>query len=370
MILARYLTKEIFNTLLAVTFVLLLIFMSQQIVRFLNYAAVGKLAVNMLVQLIGFEIPFLLALLLPLGIYLGIIITYGRMHADNEMIVMQSSGLSAFGLFKITSVFTVIITAVVLLLMTWINPLIAIKRDQLLSQVVSVESILNSLMPGRFQVSPDGKRVVYVESISREPKQANNIFIANQIRMPVTEDGPSEWSVVSAEKGFEWKDPTTRQSFLVADNGLRYEGVPGQNDYKIFQFQTYAVELPKTANDIRNKDVETYPTVDLLKKYQDPDAAAEFQWRLSIPLSALLLALLALPLSHIQPRQGRYSQIFPAILIYVIYVNLLFVARNWVEQKTIPIGLGMWWVHGVFLLLVGVFIFFRSTTFKQWIKRA
>lgn len=370
MILARYLTKEVLNTLLAVTFVLLLIFMSQQIVRYLGYAAVGKLAPNMLLQLLGFEIPFLLALLLPLGIYLGIIITYGRLYADNEMIVMQSCGLSSKDLFKITSVFTIFITALVLGLMVWINPIIAVKRDQLLAQVFSVESILNSLMPGRFQVSPDGKRVVYVESVSHDHKQANNIFIANQAHQPISENAPSEWTVVSASQGAEWKDPATHQSFLVASHGSRYEGIPGQNDYKIFQFKTYAVELPTSATDAENKDVETMPTFALLKQYHDPDAAAEFQWRFSIPISALLLALLALPLSHVAPRQGRYSQIFPAILIYVIYVNLLFVARNWLEQKTVPISLGIWWVHGVFLLLVGLFIFFRSKTFKQWIKRA
>ncbi len=152
MILARYLTKEVLNTLFAVTFVLLLIFMSQQIVRYLSYVAVGKLAVNMLLELLGFEIPYLLGLLLPLGIYLGIIITYGRLYADHEMIIMQSSGLSAKDLFKITSFFTVSITLFVFILMIWVNPAIATKRDQLLSQVMSVQSILNSLMPGRFQV--------------------------------------------------------------------------------------------------------------------------------------------------------------------------------------------------------------------------
>ncbi len=130
------------------------------------------------------------------------------------------------------------------------------------------------------------------------------------------------------------------------------------------------MELPSSASMPQNKDVETFSTFDLLKKYADPNAAAELQWRLSIPLSALLLALLALPLSSVSPRQGRYSQVFPAILIYVIYVNLLFVARNWVEQKTVPVSVGIWWVHGVFLLLVGIFIFFRGKIFKKWIKRA
>lgn len=355
---------------MAVTFVLLLIFLSQQLVRFLSYAAVGKVAANMLVQLMGFEIPYLLSLLLPLGLYLGIIITYGRLYADHELVVMQSCGLTNKQLFEISGVFIAFLTGLLLVLMLWINPLIAVKRDQLLAEVMSVENVLNSLMPGRFQATPDGKRVVYVETISRDHQQADNIFIADQVKPADKENAPSRWTIVSAAKGYQQKNPATQQQFLVAADGTRYEGTPGENDFKIFQFKIDAVELPKTTATTGNRDTESIPTLTLIKNYSNPDNAAELQWRISIPLSALLLSLLAIPLSHLQPRQGRYSQVFPAVLIYVIYVNLLFVARNWVEQKSIPIFLGMWWVHVVFLMMVSVFMFFRSLTFKRWIGRA
>jgi lipopolysaccharide export system permease protein len=369
-ILSRYLTREVFGSLLAVTFILLLIFLSNQLVRFLSYAAAGKMASSILLQLLGFEIPYLLALLLPLGLYLGIILAYGRLYADNELNVMQASGLSQKQLMKTTSYFTVAITALVLVLMLWINPYIAVKKGRAIAESLSAENVLAAIMPGRFQASSDGRRVVYVESVSRDRKVADNLFFADQVKVPEEENTPSWWSVVSAVRGYQTIDRETHKHFLVAEDGNRYEGIPGQNDYKIINFKIYLVQIPGMSMDNFHQQTEAIPTSTLLTQYADPMSAAELQWRLSIPLSAFLLSLLAIPLSHVQPRQGRYSMLFPAILIYVVYVNLLFVARNWVEQKSVSIMLGMWWVHILFLLIVASVIFFRSFTFRQWMARS
>ena len=369
MILSRYLTREVLGSLLAVTFILLLIFLSNQLVRYLSYAAVGKLSPNILFQLLGFEIPYLLSLLLPLGLYLGIILAYGRLHAENEMSVMQACGLSQGRLVLITSYLTLFVTLVILALTFWVNPSIAVNKERVLTEAMSVENVLANLMPGRFQVTSDGRRVVYVENISRNHKVADNLFFADQVKPPVQQNTASVWSVVSAAKGYQETNKETKQHFLVAEDGYRYEGVPGQNDYKIIQFKKYAVVIPEVQVATIHRHTEAISTWALWEKDQDAYNAAELQWRISIPLSAFLLALLAIQLSHVQPRQGRYSTLFPAILIYVLYVNLLFVARNWIEQKTISPYLGMWWVHGAFILIVLGILFYRSTVVKQWMRR-
>ncbi len=370
MILSRYLTREVFGSLCAVTFVLLLIFMSNQLVRYLSYAASGKLAANILLQLLGFEVPYLLALLLPLGLYLGIILAYGRMYADNEMSVIQAGGISEIRLMGITSLLTLFVTIVILILTVWINPLIMLKKEHTMTEGMSAENVLATLMPGRFQASSDGKRVVYVEYISRNRKAADNIFYADQVK-PATPDNLSgTWSVVSAAHGYQVKDHSNKQSFLVAEQGYRYEGVPGQNDYKIAQFKKYSVQIPEVIVGNKHQETESIPTSQLWKDYAKPTYAAELQWRLATPLSAFLLSLLAIPLSHVQPRQGRYSAILPAILIYILYINLLFVARNWIEQKFIPASVGLWGVHSILFVVVLGVIFFRSAMFKQWMRRA
>lgn len=355
MIISRYLTKEVLGTLLAVTLVLLLVFLSQQLVRYLSYAASGKLGANILFQLMGFEIPYLLALLLPLGLYLGILLAYSRMYADNEMTVLHACGFSINRLVVITSSFTVVLALIVLVLTLWVNPWLAAQKDQLIAQSISTDNILDTLMPGRFQVSSDGRRVLYVERINRSRKQATNIFIADQGK-PIEDGNVSSWTVVSAEHGSQMRDPESQDHFVVATDGFRYEGVPGQNDFKIIQFKKYAARMPQPIMTSKRQQEESVATRTLLKNYHDSESAAEVQWRFSMPISVLMLGLLAIPLSHIRPRRGRYSQLLPALLIYIVYVNTLFIARAWVEQKTLPIGLGMWWVHSIVFIIAGLLL--------------
>ncbi len=353
MIISRYLIKEVFTTLLAVTFVLLLIFISQTLVRYLSYAASGKIAANILFQIIGFEIPNLLALLLPLGLFLGVILVYGRLYADNELRVMHACGLSLRQLIKITATLAVAVTVIVGVLMWWVNPTIAADKQKVLTSG-SADNLLDTLMPGRFQVSSDGKRVAYVEKISRNRKEADNIFIAEQEKNAVDMTG-TPWIVLSAKNGYQAIDPATKEPFVIATEGYRYAGAPGQNDYRIIQFQKYAIRTPDMALNTQRLIQQAIPSKVLFQNYHNVENASELQWRLAIPLSVFLLAMLAIPLSQVKPRQGRYAVLLTAILIYVVYMNLLFAGRNLIEQKMISLWIGLWWVHAIaFFLLLGL----------------
>jgi lipopolysaccharide export system permease protein len=348
LIISRYLTKEVMASLLGVTVVLLLIFLSNQLVRYLSYAASGKIAANLVMQLMGFEIPYLLALLLPLGLYLGIILAYGRLYADSEMAVLNACGFGPRKLLSITGTLAIIIAAIVMVLMLWVNPIIAEKRNKGIAQ----HNMLDTLQPGRFQVINGGRWVVYVEEISRNRQRASNIFIAEE----QPHDDNDAWVVVSAAQGYQAKNVIDNGNFIVAADGFRYDGTPGLNAYKIMQFKKYGVRLPEANFDTVREEQETLPTAKLWQNYNNPDAAAELQWRLAIPVTVLVLALLAVPLSQVRPRQGRYSHLVPAILLYIIYVNLLFVARNWIEQKMVPSMLAMWLVHSVLLCIAIVML--------------
>jgi lipopolysaccharide export system permease protein len=222
--------------------------------------------------------------------------------------------------------------------------------------------LIQTLMPGRFQVSPDGKHVMYVEQLSRDHSRAENVFIAKELKN-VNNSDQKNWMVVSARQGYQIKDKATSEVFFVTADGFRYEGAPGQNDYKVIQFKKYAVRIPQNDMRIAHMQDETLTTAQLLQDYANPKRAAEFQWRFSIALSALLLALLAAPLSAVRPRQGRYLILLPGALVYIVYINLLFLSRYWVEQGVMPVSIGMWWVHGVMLLLVLLAFLAKS---KKW----
>lgn len=364
MIITRYLTREVLLALLAIITILLVAFLSQQIVRYLNYVAVGKIPTSVLLSLVSFEVPYLLALLLPLAFYLAILLAYGRLYADNEMSILQLCGFGEKQLLFMTCGLALGIAAVVMVLMLWVNPLISAERQQVMQSDETTLHLIQTLMPGRFQVSPDGHHVMYAEQLSRDHERAENVFIAKEV-VKKGDGARHAWMLVSANQGYQTQDKSSPDHFFVTTDGYRYEGMAGQSDYKIIQYKKYAIRIPQSDTRIIHMQDETLPTLALIYDYANPKRAAELQWRLSIGLSALLLALLAVPLSAVKPRQGRYLVLLPAVMIYIMYVNLLFVSRHWLEQGVVPIFLGMWWVHGLILLAV-IFMFYLKS--KRWAK--
>lgn len=361
MIIARYLSREVLMTLLAVTLVLMVALVCQQSVRYLNYVAIGKIPTNVLIELISFEVPYLLALLLPLGFYLGILLAYGRLYADHEMSILQQAGFGNRRLIRVTLFLTLIITSLVLVLMLWINPYISAKRQRVMSSEEATLHLIQTLIPGRFQVSPDGKHVLYVEKISRDHTKARNIFMAHT---KDTNDKHNAWMLILAKEGYQSVEPNSQEQFFVINDGFRYEGTPGEKNYRIIQYKKYWLRIPQ--NDISNtqQENEALPTSQLWQDYDNPKRAAEFQWRFSIGISTLLLALLAIPLSAVRPRHGRYVLLLPAVLGYIIYIHLLFVARRWLEQGSLPVALGMWWVHGLMIMVILFVLLMRRANTK------
>jgi len=343
----------------------MLAFISQQIVRYLNYVAIGKIPVDFLWYLIGFEIPYLFALLLPLALYLGILFAYGRLYSDQEMAMIYMGGFHYNQLIRLTIKIATIVAFFVLLLMLWLNPLISAKRQQMMNSDEATVHLIHTLMPGRFQASPDGKYVMYVEKLSRDHQRAENIFLATQTKKTNNQINENKWVLFISQEGYQTRDLFSKDQFFVMLNGYRYEGIPGQNDYTITQFKKYSIRIPQVDPRSNHAEVEAQPSLMLWQDYNSPKHAAELQWRFSIGITAFLLALLAVPLSSVRPKQGRYFIFLPAILIYIFYINLLILARRWVEQGSLSIGIGLWWVH---LLLLGMILLILSAKFK-WTRK-
>ncbi len=353
MIIFRYLTREIFAAMCSIAGILLLIFLCNQFVRYLNQAALGKFAGSVLLSLLAIEIPHLLAVLLPLALFLGILLAYGRLYSDNEMLILNSCGLSRIKLTTLTLPIACLVAAIVALLSLWLNPQLLVYRDRALMQT-GAALVLQTTLPGQFQESDDGKRVLYVENTSSDHQHMQNLFFAQ------LDDAPQSatlqpWVIVTAQSGYQIKDPKTGTQFFVTTNGRRYQGTPGNKDFQIAQFGSYKLPINNEVRDFSHAQ-ETFTTKDLLRPTNNPDEKmariAELEWRLSLPLSALLLTLLAIPLSRVKPRKSKYSQLLPAILIYATYVNLLVFARNWVMGGSIPLSLGLWWIHALLLILI------------------
>jgi lipopolysaccharide export system permease protein len=352
MIIFRYLTKEIYSISVTVTLVLLFVFLCNIMIHLLGMVTDGKIAASILFQLILLRLPELLGLLLPLGLYLGVLLAYGRLYADSEMTVLFATGLSVKRFVGMTLLIALGVALISALLMFWVNPAMTLRRDLLIQKEGQANRVA-TLLPGKFHELKHS--VVYVEKISDDKKKIENLFIATppMEKSGVLMEKGNHWLLVTAKEGYQHVDEKTGVHYLVAKNGYRYNGMPGKQAFEIVKFKEYGVH-PKIASGAPGHiDESAMSTFSLFKAIAkgSSNAMAEFQWRLSIPLSALILAMLAIPLSKINPRQGRFSQLVPAILINIVYANLLFIGRAWVESGTVSPWVGMWWIHGLALIL-------------------
>lgn len=354
MLIFRYLAKEVFVTLAALTIILLLIFMSNQLVIYLSRAANGQIPGMIIMKLMMFELPTLMTLLLPLGFYIALLVAYGRLYAESEMTVLQACGYGPSQLLKHSFIMASVVFLLVAVIILWVSPSIATERTKLL-KTTGVQTLIQTIVPGRFQSVSNGRQVFYVESMSRDHKQAKHIFLARQ----VIKNNIPQWNILWADNAFAETDPKTFEDYIILQQGKEYEGLPGQADYQVMQFEQSKARLPHPIV-VTDNDVRTASTTSLLP-FANPDRrkAAELQWRLSIPLMVLSLTLVAIPLSRVNPRAGKYANLLPAIVLYIVYANFMFISRGWIISGKIPLWLGMWWLH-VVVALIGLLLIWRN----------
>lgn len=359
MIISRYLAKEVLYTMIAVTAIVVFIFICNRFVRYLGFVASGKYAAHMLIYLTLLQIPLLFGMLLPLGLFLGILLGYGRLYADSEMTVLSACGFSYKQLLITTMKFATGIAIIVAILVLWAGPKIAKQRD-LMIDIAEANSVFQTIMPGSFQSSLNGKRVFYVQDMTADRQSMAGLFLAQQLKKHKTNNPNSSaqnWMVIAAKTGYQTVNATTKDKFIVANDGYRYEGVPGQKDFKIVKFAKYGIRLNAAPNIGKHEGEEVIPTKKLLHQaINNPINMAELQWRISFPISVFILALLAVPLSQVKPRHGRFAQLIPAILLYIFYANMIFISHDWLQNETIPSWIGLWWIHFVIFILACLLI--------------
>jgi lipopolysaccharide export system permease protein len=360
MIIFRYLAKEVYGTLLASTAIFLMLLISNQAVRYLTQAAAGVMPLYTVAQIISLQMPLLLPLLLPLGLYIGVLLAYSRLHSDQEMTVLWSCGFSKAQLVSTTLLFSTILAIIIGILTLWFQPVVESYKRQIIVDAASA-SPLGQVTPDQFLPLRESELVLYTQGLSRDHQHLKDIFVARRSDQVMASGSPA-WDIVVAQEGHQIIDATARDRFLVLGDGARYIGMPGEADFQIVQYKNYGVRIQKNALPPDDR-VDTRTTYDLWQhQHGNPEFQAELQWRIALPLSALILALLAIPLSKVDSRQGRYAQLLPAFLLYILYVDLLFVSKAWLQKSQIASGVGLWWVHGM-MLLITLFLLAR---FMGW----
>ncbi|MCF5164620.1 LPS export ABC transporter permease LptF [Pseudomonas congelans] len=353
MIVFRYLSREVLLTLSAVSAVLLVFIMSGRFIKYLAQAASGALDPGVLFLIMGFRLPGFLQVILPLGLFLGILMAYGRLYLESEMTVLAATGMSQQRLLAITMGPATLVG----LLVAWLSFSLAPQGATQFSLLINQQDAMtefDTLVPGRFQALRDGTRITYTKELSEDRSQLAGVFISEK-RMSSDKSKDNGITVLVAEKGHQEVRPNGSR-FLILENGYRYDGNPGAADYRVIKYDTYGAMLPKPEISEEITDREAIPTSELIGN-PAPRSVAELQWRISLPLSVFIVTLMAIPLSQVNPRQGRYLKLLPAILLYMSYLAILISVRSSLEKGKLPLSLGMWWVHAIYLS-IGLLLFY------------
>ena len=349
MIIDRYLRHEISVPFLAVSAVLLAIFLTFSLTRFLIDANAGLLHSVEVIQLTFLKSLISLEILLPLSLYLAVMIGLGRLYSDSEIYAMRASGISEMRLLRPIVGFALLLAVLIALFSIFVRPWAYAKSFQIKAQAAASAEV-DRIQPARFYTFGDSGRTVFINGISKGGTVLDNVFIRTR------KNGDLQ-VITSATGRMEFDARPGYHRLKLKDVNVYQHVVDGPDVFA--EMGHFALWIPAADADPVGYKTKSTSTFDLWDSDNSEDLA-EFQWRMSTPLSALLLTLLAIPLSRSKPRQGRYARMLVAIVIYAVYFNLLDVGRTWVESET---STGIWWVP----MLLG---FLVLVLYVPWLKFA
>lgn len=345
MIIFRYLLNEVGRTQLGVFFVLMTIFISQKFVRILGDASDGDFPAQMVITFMGLTIPHLMGILLPLSLFLGILLAYGRIYAENEMTVLHACGVSEWYVVRVTLVIAFITAVITGAFTLYLSPLAAETEYQVKDQL-SKDVGIAALSAGRFQKTNNDEAVVFIEKIN-DNNELEKVFVA---QLPKNDDGKQDQvNVIFAAKGKVIEDESGAQR-LILDMGNRYQKNNISKKFQTLSFASYEMQIKEQKVEERLRKLSAIPTLELLKN-SSHEAAAEVQWRFSFPISVFILTLIAVPLSVVNPRQGKFAKMFPALMMFLGYFILLTSARSAMDDGKIAPEVGLWPIHLTALFL-------------------
>ena len=358
-IIDRYLLRELAFGCFASTVVLLVVTLGGTVTDVLTKVARGRLPGNLVFEILGLRTLDALTVLVPLALFIGVLLAYGRLWRDNEMAVLQGAGMPLRDLLRPLAWVVLPVVAIVGLISFWLAPA-AIRLSHSLVEEANRSLVVAGLEAGRFVQLPGRGGVIYVGAMNDGGSRFERMFVETE-----RADGEdTRIDVITAERGELRHESDGQGRFLALQDGFRVEGRVGHDDFRLLRFK---------GNDIALAENETDDTPEALKRAapfaellagNEPLQRAEVHWRLAAPLSVLILAVLAVPLSRTRPREARYAGVLVALLCYLIYLGWLGIARSLIEQGRVPAFVGLWWVH-LPAAVVAWWLFRRSDRLPQ-----
>ena len=346
MIINRYLIREMAMPLVTVTAILIVIFMSYNAVRYTSDAAAGLLPAGTVIYLTLLRSLIAIEVLLPVALYLSVVLGMGRLYSDNEMVVLQATGISELRVVRSVLWLSLAVAIVVASLSLAVRPW-AYQQSYFLKAEAEADFNLEKLEASQFYSAEESGTVIFVEKINKREKRLEQVyFFRIKDRTVDIINARQAWQPVT--------DPYESPELQFLD-GTQYQvDLDGTLDLTL-KFKELSVLLKPDDEYLERYRSKTAGTPQLVGS-SDPDDLAELQWRLTTPVTTLLLGVLGVPLSRSAPRSGRYSKTIVAALVFALFYGLNVVAKTWVEQGVVGVIPGVWWPHVLLGLLVIVLL--------------
>jgi len=356
MILDRYIMREIIKPTVVVCVILIFIFGCYMATRFLGDALVGQLPGTTVILLILLRIVIALEVLLPTTLYLSVVVALGRMYKDSEMTALFACGVGIGRVLRPVLYSAVIIAVIVASLSLFIRPLAYDQFYRLEAQAL-VNFDLTRMNDETFYETANGERIIYAEKVDHQRNEAKCVFIRTERE--------GRLQVIYAGKAKQSKVPASGKQILVFSDGYLYEFSRTGDDGRVLQFEKSAIPLDPKENLQLKYRVKTATTGSIARS-TDRKVIAEFQWRLSMPLATIMLALLGVSLGRSSPRRDKYAKVTTAVVIFAVYYNLSALAKKWVEKGIIDTFPGIWWVQ---FLMVGLLLYLFRQPMMVFFRR-
>ena len=360
-IITRYLTAEITKSSSATVLILFIILMSNALGRVLSEISDGDIPHQALWPVLLAQSVNIFTLLLPVGFFFGIVFAFGRLYKDHEMVVMSSCGMGYRHFYKPVLLILLPIFVLNAYSSIWLGAQMQRTTQSIVDRSKNAR-LIQQIKPGQFNQSKNGEHVFFMQSLSEDKLQLNNIIISQSNR-----DG---MVFETAKSGRHKTDETSGDLFMVVGPGQRYEGQAGQKGYRTIEFEQHGILIEKKSSRARQAIREKgKPPLALWRSSRLADRI-ELRWRIAIPVVLVVLALLAVPLSYIAPRQGRYGKVGIALVVYIVYFNLMVYTKAELEAGSLPLVLNFWWVHLIFIIFTAGLLIKRSGGSGFRIRRA
>lgn len=342
LLIERYLTRQFAQSVAAVAVVLLLVGLGGLLVDLMSEIARGKVPAALLLSQLGLRSIQVLPLLLPLALFVGLLLSVGRLYGDSEMAVLAAVGLGPRQLWRPLLLVTVPVALVVALASLWAAPAGA-RLAQRMVEDANRSFLVAGLEAGRFIELPGRAGILYVGEIDAQGARFGRMFVQSERE--------GRLDVVTAREGELILEGELGRYLLLRD-GFRVEGDPAARDFRMMRFAENELQVPDREPDVEADQLDAVPTRALWPA-TGPAARAELHWRIATPLMVLLLGVLAMPLGRGEPRQARYGRILAALLIYINAMILLVLGKGWLALGTLPAWLGLWWLLVPMAVLAG-----------------